>query len=165
MRLIISPAAAALRSTSILALLLHESAAGMRMMATSSRPPQQLVRLDKLLAERGAGSRKDVERLVRKGLVEVDGELMNSGKTKVPWDAAPTVEGIEYPAPPLLAVYHKPLGVVSTMRDDQGRPDLATVLPISWQKLLHPVGRLDADTTGLLLFCRDGDLTLSLIHI
>ena len=131
-----------------------------------------LVRLDKLLAERGAGSRKDVDRLIRKGLVELEdpetGELEVVGKSgaklKVPWESCPYVDGFDYPPPPLLAAYHKPLGVVSTMSDDNGRPDLATVLPVNWQKLLHPVGRLDADTTGLLLFSRDGDLTHRLLH-
>ena len=128
--------------------------------------PQQLVRLDKLLAERGAGSRKDVDRLIRNGLVELDGEIVgkSAAKLKVPWEACPIVDGFEYPPPPLLAVYHKPLGVVSSMKDDHGRPDLAAVLPQLWQKLLHPVGRLDADTTGLLLFSRDGDLTHRLLH-
>jgi len=125
-----------------------------------------MVRLDKLLAERGAGSRKDVDRMIRKGLVELDGELVgkSGAKLKVPWSSAPIVDGFDYPPPPLLAAYHKPLGVVSTMRDDRNRPDLSSVLPLSWQKLLHPVGRLDADTTGLLLFSRDGDLTHRLLH-
>ena len=50
------------------------------------------------------------------------------------------------------------------MKDDQGRPDLSSVLPMEWQGTLHPVGRLDADTTGLLLFSRDGDLTHKLLH-
>ena len=108
------------------------------------------VRLDKLLAERGAGSRKDVDRLIRKGLVELDGEVVpkNGAKLKIPYESSPIVDGFEYPPPPLLAAYHKPLGVVSTMKDDQGRSDLATVLPLNWQKSLMPVGRLDADTTG-----------------
>lgn len=125
-----------------------------------------MVRLDKLLAERGAGSRKEVDRFIRAGLVEIDGEVVpkSGAKLKVPWEACPTVEGFDYPPPPLLAAYHKPLGVVSSMRDDFGRPDLATVLPQAWQKLLHPVGRLDADTTGLLLFSRDGNLTHRLLH-
>ena len=130
------------------------------------------VRLDKLLADRGAGSRKDVDRLIRKGLVELENPETGSyevvgksgGKLKVPWDACPLVDGFDYPPPPLLAAYHKPLGVVSSMKDDKGRPDLASVLPQPWQKALHPVGRLDADTTGLLLFCRDGDLTHRLLH-
>ena len=120
--------------------------------------PSRLVRLDKLLAERGAGSRKDVTRLIKNGLVELDGEVVgkSDGKLKIPWDACPVADGFDYPPPPLLAAYYKPLGVVSSMKDDQGRPDLASVLPMEWQKLLHPVGRLDADTTGLLLFSRDG---------
>ena len=124
------------------------------------------LRLDKLLAERGAGSRKDVDRLIRNGLVELDGEVVpkSGGKLKVPFDACPIVDGFDYPPPPLLAAYHKPLGVVSSMRDDHGRPDLASVLPQHWQRSLHPVGRLDADTTGLLLFSRDGDLTHRLLH-
>ena len=125
-----------------------------------------LVRLDKLLAERGAGSRKDVDRMIRNGLVVVDGETVpkNGAKLKIAWASCPIVDGFDYPPPPLLAVYHKPLGVVSSMKDDHGRPDLASVLPVSWQKVLHPVGRLDADTTGLLLFSRDGDLTHRLLH-
>lgn len=130
------------------------------------------VRLDKLLADRGAGSRKDVDRLIRKGLVEMEdpetGEYevvgKSGGKLKVPWESCPIVDGFDYPPPPLLAAYHKPLGVVSTMKDDKGRPDLSSVLPQPWQKALHPVGRLDADTTGLLLFCRDGELTHRLLH-
>ena len=125
-----------------------------------------LIRLDKLLAERGAGSRKDVDRLIRNGLVEMDGEVVakNGAKMKVPWNSCPIADGFDYPPPPLIAAYHKPLGVVSSMKDDHGRPDLASVLPQPWQKQMHPVGRLDADTTGLLLFCRDGDITHRLLH-
>ena len=123
------------------------------------------IRLDKLLAERGVGSRKDVDRLIRSGAVTVDGELVGKAgaKLKVPWLSAPEVDGIAYPPPPLLAAYHKPLGVVSSMRDERNRPDLSAVLPLGW-RTLHPVGRLDADTTGLLLFCRAGELTHKLLH-
>jgi 23S rRNA pseudouridine2605 synthase len=134
--------------------------------ALSSTAPQQLVRLDKLLAERSGHSRKDIDRLIRKGLVEIDGTVVakSGAKLKVPWQSCPIVDGFEYPPPPLLVAYNKPLGTVSSMRDDMGRQDLSTVLPQSWQKSLHPVGRLDADTTGLLLFSRDGDLTHRLLH-
>lgn len=123
-----------------------------------------LVRLDKLLAERGAGSRKDVGKMIQRGKVELDGAVVKKKDLKIPYESVPIVDGFEYAPPPLLAAYHKPLGIVSSMKDDYGRPDLATVLPVSWQKLLHPVGRLDADTTGLLLFSRDGDLTHRLLH-
>jgi len=135
-------------------------------MMEATENEDRLVRLDKLLAERGAGSRKDVDRMIRKGLVEVDGEIVgkSAAKLKVPWSSSPIADGFDYPPPPMLAAYHKPLGVVSTMRDDRGRSDLSSVLPLSWQKSLHPVGRLDADTTGLLLFSRDGELTHRLLH-
>jgi len=104
--------------------------------------------------------------MIRRGLVEVEGEIVGKAgaKLKVPFSTCPVVDGFDYPPPPLLAAYHKPLGVVSSMRDDQNRPDLSSVLPQPWQKSLHPVGRLDADTTGLLLFSRDGDLTHRLLH-
>jgi len=140
--------------------------AWVRQMSVGAREDDALVRLDKLLAERGAGSRKDVDRMIRRGLVEVDGEIVPKAgaKLKVPYSTSPVVDGFEYPAPPLLAAYHKPLGVVSSMRDERGRPDLSAVLPATWQSSLHPVGRLDADTTGLLLFSRDGDLTHRLLH-
>ena len=63
-----------------------------------------MVRLDKLLAERGAGSRKDVDRLIRKGVVEIDGEVVgkNGAKLKVRWGSSPVVDGFDYPPPPLM---------------------------------------------------------------
>ena len=63
-----------------------------------------MVRLDKLLAERGAGSRKDVDRLIRKGVVELEGEVVgkNGAKLKVRWGSSPVVDGFDYPPPPLM---------------------------------------------------------------
>ena len=80
-----------------------------------------------------------------------------------------TIDGehIEAEQIPLLMVYNKPLGTQSTMRDNKGRQDLSAVLfetPVPWQKVFHPVGRLDADTSGLLLFSSRGDLTHRLLH-
>ena len=127
------------------------------------------VRLDKLLADRGAGSRKETAQLIRKGRVIIEGETVGKDATlKVPWSTSPFVSSpdgiVSYPPPPLLVGFYKPLGVVSSMADEMGRPDLATVLPQQWRKALHPVGRLDADTTGLLLFSREGELTERLLH-
>jgi len=124
-----------------------------------------LTRLDKLLANRGAGSRKQVDSMIRAGLVSLDGQVVGKmgAKLKVPESAAPLVDGVPYPPLPLLVAYHKPVGVHSTMKDERGRPCLSHVLPPSWQQL-HPIGRLDADTSGLLLFSSDGDLTHRLLH-
>lgn len=65
---------------------------------------------------------------------------------------------------PILVAYHKPFGVHSTIGDPMGRPNLEDALPPRLQKSFHPVGRLDADTTGLLLFSGDGQLTQRLLH-
>ena len=78
-----------------------------------SEGPGSLVRLDKLLAERGAGSRKDVDRLIRKGMVEIEdpdsGLLVvvpkGGAKLKVPWESSPCVDGFDYPPPPMLVAY------------------------------------------------------------
>lgn len=126
------------------------------------------VRLDKFLADVGAAkSRAASSALIRAGRVHVDGRVERVAKTKVQSSSTVCVDGravIETPVP-LLLRYHKPLGVHCTMRDDRSRSDLASVvasLPRTWR--VHPVGRLDHDTTGLLLFSSRGDLTQKLLH-
>lgn len=122
------------------------------------------VRLDKLLIDRGLGSRKEVRKLVKKGLVEVDGVVDRHYDGHVSREARIVVDGLERPALPRVVVWHKPSGVVSTMADDHGRADLSAALPPPWGGKLHPVGRLDAETSGLLLFALDGKLTQWLLH-
>lgn len=92
-------------------------------------------------------------------------------KEKVPYDASLFMDGNLLPGPPpLLMVYHKPKYVLSVMRDskkyeDQGRKHLGQVLEPRLAKAgMHPVGRLDYDTTGLILFSMDGGLTQQLLH-
>lgn len=123
-----------------------------------------MIRLDRLLATRGVGSRKDVKRLVRKGRVTVDGAVVRDVALKVAPDAVVCVEGEAVVALPAIAIFHKPAGVVSTLRDNQGRRCLADVIPPEWHGKLHPVGRLDAETTGLLPFSSDGAFTQHLLH-
>jgi pseudouridine synthase len=79
-------------------------------------------------------------------------------------DGAVALDGEALLVPPRLAVFHKPLGVHSTVEDDQGRPSLGTAASELLALGLHPVGRLDADTDGLLLFSADGALTQRLLH-
>lgn len=136
-----------------------------RLKATISSDRQ---RLDKLLANRGIGSRSEVTKLINQGKVTVNGEVIRSGATKVGASSAKIlIEGIEEEIrpPPLLVAYHKPLGVLSTMGDNWHRPNLET-LPGKYPVLknMHPVGRLDADTSGLLLFSGHGDLTQHLLN-
>lgn len=122
------------------------------------------MRLDRWLVEQGQGSRREVGIAVRRGRVTVDGVTASDPAAHVRDSAEICVNGARImPAPRLLA-WHKPLGVLSTFDDPWGRDGLDEVLPAAWRANLHPVGRLDRDTSGLLLFCADGALTQRLLH-
>ncbi len=110
------------------------------------------------------GTRKEVRRLVRGGRVTVAGECVRDCGQKVAPDADVRLDGEVCEALPRLMVFHKPEGVVSTMRDNLGRRCLTDVIPPEWHGKLHPVGRLDVETTGLLPFSADGSVTQHLLH-
>ena len=120
-------------------------------------------RLDKLLASRGVGSRQEVRTLCRRRRVSVNGKVITDSSTKVDPAATISVDGELLEQLPRIVLYHKPVGVISTMHDDWERQDLGNVLPDRWRLKLHPVGRLDADTSGLLLFSSDGQITQRLL--
>ena len=125
-----------------------------------------LVRLQKLLAQAGVASRRRCEELMLAGEVEVDGEVVTRLGTKVdPRTAVIRVAGRRLPpvSPHVYLVLHKPGGVVSTMSDPQGRPTLADYVADRSERLFH-VGRLDTDTTGLILLTNDGDFAQQLAH-
>ncbi|KAG8463450.1 hypothetical protein KFE25_004961 [Diacronema lutheri] len=139
--------------------------------AAQVRNPYGHARLDRIISHATGLSRKDVSRALRKGLVHVDGATERDGARKVALGGAVGVtfdgEPLELRPPPLLVAFHKPLGMHSTMADERGRTDLAAALveqPPLWRDELHPVGRLDADTSGLLLFSSSGGLTQRLLH-
>jgi 23S rRNA pseudouridine2605 synthase len=91
--------------------------------------------------------------------------VIRSGKNKFPLEIEVEIDGECVPSIPLLALFHKPKNVHSVMRDPWGRETLEE-LSLEWPflKSMHPVGRLDADTSGLLLFSSDGQLTQTLLH-
>ncbi|KAM3577886.1 hypothetical protein VYU27_000427 [Nannochloropsis oceanica] len=133
----------------------------------TNQPKQkvEMFRLDRLLANRGVGSRTEVTVLVRRGKVALqNGEVIKDPKFHLPSTALLFVNQEPIRPLPLLVAYNKPLGVHSTMGDPMGRPNLEDTLHPRLAKLFHPVGRLDADTTGLLLFSIDGQLTQRLLH-
>ena len=121
--------------------------------------------------QRGVGTRSEVTKLINQGRVTVNGKVVRSGAKRFGAVSAKIVveskEGIEEEIrhPPLLVAYHKPLNVLSTVGDNWNRPNLET-LPDTYPilKSMHPVGRLDADTSGLLLFSSLGDLTQHLLN-
>ena len=125
-----------------------------------------LVRLQKLLAQSGTASRRKCEELMLGGEVEVDGEVVTRLGTKVdPRTAVVRVSGKRLPpvSPHVYLVVHKPTGVVSTMSDPQGRPTLSDLVADRPERLFH-VGRLDTDTSGLLLLTNDGDFAQRMAH-
>ena len=134
-----------------------------------TEPDDGLVRLQKLLAQSGVASRRKCEELMLAGEVEVDGEVVTRLGTKVdPRTAVIRVSGRRLPpaSPHAYLVLNKPRGVVSTMSDPEGRRTIRDVLTESAPdrgRLFH-VGRLDTDTSGLLLLTNDGDFAQRMAH-
>ncbi len=125
-----------------------------------------LVRLQKLLAQSGVASRRKCEELMLEGEVEVDGEVVTRLGTKVdPRTAVIRVSGQRLPpiSEHVYLVLNKPRGVVSTMSDPEGRRHLGDVVADRPERLFH-VGRLDTDTSGLLLLTNDGDFAQKMAH-
>jgi 23S rRNA pseudouridine2605 synthase len=125
-----------------------------------------LVRLQKLLATSGVASRRKCEELMLAGEVEVDGEVVTRLGTKVdPSTAVIRVSGQRLPpaSPNVYLVLNKPRGVVSTMSDPQGRRTLGDLVADRPERLFH-VGRLDTDTSGLIVLTNDGDFAQRLAH-
>ncbi len=124
------------------------------------------IRLQKLLAQSGVASRRKCEELMLDGYVEVDGEVVSRLGTKVdPHTAVVRVKGKRLPpiSPHVYLVLHKPRGVVSTMSDPEGRRHLGDLVADRTERLFH-VGRLDTDTSGLLILTNDGDFAQRLAH-
>jgi 23S rRNA pseudouridine2605 synthase len=121
------------------------------------------VRLAKFLAHAGVASRRAAERLIADGRVTVDGAVVRDPARDVDASHAVCFDGRQVRAE-AHAVYalHKPAGVVSTAHDPQGRPTVVELVPSAQR--LYPVGRLDTDTTGLILLTNDGALAHRLTH-
>ncbi|MCW3063378.1 MAG: pseudouridine synthase [Solirubrobacterales bacterium] len=122
------------------------------------------MRLAKFLAHAGIASRRHAEDLVRAGRVTVGGETVTDPARDVEPGSGVKVDGEPVKGAEARVVYalNKPLGVVSTASDPQGRPTVVELVPGA--RRLYPVGRLDADATGLLLLTNDGDLANRLTH-
>ena len=125
--------------------------------------------LVKALTEAGAGSRRRMAEAIKQGKVKVNDRTAESFTQPVDTENdLITFNGKVVDIKPdatICLVLNKPAGVVSTVSDEKGRRTVLDVLPAPYKKLrLYPVGRLDIDTTGLLLLTNDGDLTYRLTH-
>jgi 23S rRNA pseudouridine2605 synthase len=122
------------------------------------------MRLAKYLATAGVASRRASEEIVRAGRVTLAGETVTDPARDVGPGTAVAVDGRPVRAGAVRVVYalNKPAGVVSTARDPQGRPTVVSMVPQT--ERLYPVGRLDIDTTGLILLTNQGELAHRLTH-
>ena len=123
------------------------------------------VRLQKLLAAAGVGSRRVCEDLIAQGRVEVDGQVVTELGVRIRATQVVHVDGerVQLDESRVYLAFNKPLNVVTAMSDDLGRIDIGSYLGERKDRLFH-VGRLDADTEGLLLLTNDGDLAHRLQH-
>jgi pseudouridine synthase len=127
-------------------------------------------RLQKILSQWGIASRRHAEAMILAGRVRCNGTVVGLGQKADPLRDQIEVDGLlVQPAHRPTLVYillHKPAGVVSTCYDPQGRPTVLELLSPELREAqgIHPVGRLDVESTGALLLTNDGDLTFSLTH-
>jgi len=121
------------------------------------------MRLAKYLAHAGVASRRAAEGLIAERRVSVAGEVVTDPARDVDESSRVAVDGRAVgPEPREVHALNKPRGVVSTARDTHGRPTVVEL--VRSQRRLYPVGRLDADTTGLILLTNDGELAERLTH-
>jgi 23S rRNA pseudouridine2605 synthase len=123
------------------------------------------MRLAKYLAHAGVASRRAAEAIVAEGRVTVDGDIVTDPARDVDDERTVAVDGalVRHAARRVVWAVHKPAGVVSTAKDTHGRPTVVELVDAPDIRL-YPVGRLDADTTGLILLTDDGELANRLTH-
>lgn len=128
-------------------------------------PADEKVRLNRFIANAGVCSRREADNLISKGLIKVNGKIVTELGVKVaPQDV------VEYKGKKLMGeklqyvLLNKPKDFISTSKDPQGRKTVMSLVSKACKERIYPVGRLDRDTTGLLLFTNDGELAKKLTH-
>ena len=122
-------------------------------------------RLQKILARAGYGSRRACEKIIEEGRVTVDAKLAHLGDSADPQTQRIAVDGatLRYSPPTYTYIMlHKPLGVLSTVRDPHGRRTVLDIVKVA--ERIYPIGRLDYESEGLLLLTDDGELAQQLTH-
>ncbi len=122
-------------------------------------------RLQKILSARGVASRRKAEEMIQKGLVSVNGSIALLGDSADPETDVILVEGKPLPGKQthVYILLNKPRGYVTTLSDEKGRPNAAQLVADCGVRV-YPVGRLDMDSEGLLIFTNDGDFANALMH-
>lgn len=134
--------------------------------SSGSSPSEEGVRLQKAMAAAGVASRRVSEQMIQNGRVEVNGTVVTELGTRIdPLTDQVAVDGVAVQLDPgkRYVMLNKPVGVVSSLADERGRPDL-TRFTSQFEERLFNVGRLDAETSGLLILTNDGELAHVLAH-
>ncbi len=123
------------------------------------------VRLNKYLANAGICSRRDADKLITDGFIKVNGKVVTELGTKIKkTDTVKYKNKVVNFEKPVYILLNKPKGVLTTVSDDRGRKTVLDFFRNKIQERIYPVGRLDRDSTGILLLTNDGDLTKQLTH-
>lgn len=121
-------------------------------------------RLQKVMAHAGIASRRKCEEIILEGRVKVNGQVVRELGAKVRPQDTVEVDGIQiYKEEPRYYLFYKPAGVLSSVADDRGRPVVLDYFP-EVEERIYPVGRLDYNTTGILLLSNDGDFSNLMMH-
>ena len=130
-----------------------------------SKSDSDLIRLNKYIANSGVGSRREADELIKMGLVTVNGETITEMGHKVKITDEVRYEGKRLKAEkPVYILLNKPKGFITTTDDPQDRNTVMNLVASAGKERIYPVGRLDRNTTGLLLLTNDGDLADKLTH-
>jgi len=131
----------------------------------NQKPDSGLTRLNKYLANAGICSRREADELIKAGAVSVNGITVTELGTKVsPADKVQFGDQTLKREKPQYVLLNKPKGYITTLDDPQDRKTVFSLIQDACKERIYPVGRLDRNTTGLLLFTNDGDLTKKLTH-
>jgi 23S rRNA pseudouridine2605 synthase len=131
---------------------------------SGAAPAPGALRLQRILAAAGISARRGAEALIRAGRVRVNGRTAQLGERADPWRDEVTLDGEPLRSQrPVYWMLHKPRGVVSSVRDPEGRPTVVEFVPEQGARVF-PVGRLDRDSEGLLLLTNDGLVAHALLH-
>lgn len=131
---------------------------------SEAKPPGESQRLQKILSAAGIASRRVAENLIDEGRITVNGVVATLGDKADPATDVITVDGVITTVDPsrILILLNKPIGVISTASDTHERPTVVDIVDVV--ERVYPVGRLDADSEGLILLTNDGSLTHRLTH-
>lgn len=131
----------------------------------SSSPELEVYRLNKFLAHAGVASRRKADELIKAGTVSVNGEIVREVGSKVTEEDVVEYNGKRlFPGKKVYILVNKPKDVISTTDDDRGRRTVLDVIKGATKQRVYPVGRLDRNTTGLILLTNDGELSQKLAH-